>query len=158
MPQSLFKIFRGRIPSVREFNREIDALPFNERRERLYPIFSIAFSNWYVLNKKCRMFIKKVIEHDRQIWLDFLLERTVIGELRYHPRFPDALLRALKIVEYENRKGKISVNHLSMSMLMVFDYSYRLSTMGDYLRRIKVDVEDGLIFLGIVKIEGSVSF
>ena len=73
MPQSLFKIFRGRIPSVREFNREIDALPFNERRERLYPIFSIAFSNWYVLNKKCRMFIKKVIEHDRQIWLDFLL-------------------------------------------------------------------------------------
>lgn len=158
MPQSLSNLFRGKIPSVSEFNREIDALPSSMRRERLYPIYCIAFSSWSSLNNRCRMFIKRVIEHDRQIWLDFLLERTVIGELRYHTQFPDALLRAVKIVEYENRKGKISVNHLSMSMLMVFDYSYKLSTMGDYLRRIKVDVEDGLIFLGIVKIEGSVSF
>lgn len=154
MPQSLSRLFSGKIPSVRDFNREIDALPLDEKRERLYPIFRIAFTSWSVLNGKCRMFIKRVIEHDRQIWLDYVLERTVIGALRYHVQFPDALLKAVKIVEYENRRGKISLNHLSMGILMVFDYNYRLSTMGDYLRRVKVDVEDGLRFLGVVRIEG----
>lgn len=62
MPQSLSRLFSGKIPSVRDFNREIDALPLDEKRERLYPIFRIAFTSWSVLNGKCRMFIKRVIE------------------------------------------------------------------------------------------------
>lgn len=39
-----------------------------------------------------------------------------------------------------------------MDLLTAFDYPYRLSTMGDYIRQMEITPEYGLEFLGIVEL------
>lgn len=154
MPQPILdRLFCGRIPSVREFNREMDKLSLPERLRFVYPIFRLGFSDWNSLPARSQAFILRVVEHDRQLWLDFLLGMTVMGSLRYQPGHPEALMRAVKIVEYVNRCGKASLNHLAMALLTTFEYNYRLSTMGDYLRQYVILPEHALQYIGKLEID-----
>ena len=154
MPQnSLNSFFHGHIPPVREFNREMDQQPLPIRQQQIYPIYRLAFSGWESLSEKNRTFIRRVVEHDRQLWLDFLYYATIMGRLRYRLQYPEAFLRMVKIVEYANRTRKISLNHLAMGILTAFEYNYRLSTAGDYIRQMVISAEQGMQFLGLIEID-----
>ena len=65
----------------------------------------------------------------------------------------EAFLRMVKIVEYANRTRKISLNHLAMGILTAFEYNYRLSTAGDYIRQMVISAEQGMQFLGLIEID-----
>ena len=76
-----------------------------------------------------------------------------MGRLRYRLQYPEAFLRMVKIVEYANRTRKISLNHLAMGILTAFEYNYRLSTVGDYIRQMVISAEQGMQFLGLIEID-----
>lgn len=150
---SLSNLFHGRVPSVWDFNREMDQQPLPVRQQQIYPIFRLAFSAWESLSEKNRMFICRVVEHDRQLWLDFLSYTTIMGYLRYRLQYPEAFLRMVKIIEYTNRTKRISLNHLAMGLLTAFEYNYRISTIGDYIRQMVISAEQGMQFLGLIEID-----
>lgn len=72
----------GKVPEVRVFNRSLDKISKEGRNHFHEKIYKIAFIAWSTLPKKHQKFIREVIIHDRQSYVDFIQQRTVMSSLR----------------------------------------------------------------------------
>ena len=103
----------GKVPDVNEFNRSLDKMSKEGRNHLLEKIYKIAFTVWSTLPKKHQKFIEEVIIHDRQSYVDFIIDKTVMTCLRCPLRFPVLFIRMLHLTEVVERTAQtLSLIHI----------------------------------------------
>lgn len=140
------------MPDVDEFNHTLDAMSAQGRKLFREKIYRLAFQIWHVLPQKHCVFIVGVIIHDRQAYVDFVIQQTVIGSIRYPLRYPRLFLRMLHLTEATERPASVSLNGLSMSVVISFETPWLISTMGDKISKGGVTYEEVLILAGKTKV------
>lgn len=143
---------KGKVPDVDEFNRELDAMSEEGRIRFRKKIYRLAFIVWHALPQKYKEFIVGVIVHDRQAYADFVIEETVIGEMRYPLRYPVLFIRMLHLTEAVDCLAGVSLNGLAMSVEISFRTPWLISTMGDKISRGGSTSEEVLILAGKIKV------
>lgn len=81
----------GKIPEVHAFNRSLDAMSKEVRRKYREKIYRVSFIVWTALTPSQKDFIVAVIIHDRQAYVDFIHQKTVMKRIRYTFRHPPCL-------------------------------------------------------------------
>lgn len=143
---------KGKVPDVDVFNRELDAMSEEGRMRFREKIYRLGFIIWHALPKKHKEFIVGVIIHDRQAYADFVIEETVIGEMRYPLRYPVLFIRMLHLTEAVECLTGASLNSLAMSVVIAFRTPWLISTMGDKISRGGITSEEALILAGKTKV------
>ena len=77
----------GKVLEAKAFNRSLDKMSKEGRNHFHEKIYKIAFTVWSTLPKKHQKFIREVIIHDRQSYVDFIQQRTVMSCLRCPLRY-----------------------------------------------------------------------
>lgn len=149
-------LFKGAKPTVPVFEAHLKTLSDKKRKQQLYELCQLAFGYYRELPGEYRRFVDRYLKHDRHCYVDYLLEHTPLKHLRYTLRHPDLFIRQLHLLETSGHSGRTSYHHLAASLLVVFDYSYTLNTLGDYLRRFHPDPETILYLVGKLKIADDV--
>lgn len=116
-------------------------------------IYLLAFSSWTELSGKEQTFIVAVIENDRQAYVDFVVQKTVMGRLRYTLHYPRLLIAMFHLIEAIDRVAGTSLNHLAMSVLISFNFRQKVSSIGDYISKGYPMAEEVLILSGKTKIK-----
>ena len=140
----------GKVPEVNEFNRSLDKMSKEGRNRLREKIYKIAFTVWSTLPKKHQKFIEEVIVHDRQSYVDFIIEKTVMTCLRCPLRFPVLFIRMLHLTEVVERTAQTSINHLSMSVLICFLICGKIGTLAEHISKGGFTCEEVLVLAGKV--------
>ena len=111
----------------------------NHLREKIY---KIAFTVWSTLPKNIK-FIEEVIVHDRQSYVDFIQQRTVMACLRCPLRFPVLFIRMLHLTEVVERTAQTSINHIAMSVLICFQICGKIGTLAGHIGKGEIAYEEG---------------
>lgn len=142
----------GKVPDVNEFNRNLDKMSKEGRNHLLEKIYKIAFTVWSTLPKKHQKFIEEVIVHDRQSYVDFIIEKTVMTCLRCPLRFPVLFIRMLHLTEVVERTAQTSINHLSMSVLICFQICGKIGTLAGHISKGGITSGEVLVLAGKVRV------
>lgn len=138
----------GEVPEARVFNRSIDKMSKKGRKHLHEKIYKIAFTVWSTLPKKHKKFIKEIIIHDRQSYIDFMQQKTVMSCLRCPLRFPVLFIRLLHLTEVVERTAQTSRNHIAMSVLICFQICGKIGTVAGHLGKGEVAYEEALVLVG----------
>ena len=84
-------------PAITSFRNALKTLPEEEIEAMKRDIFTLAFLYWLELAKYQRKFIRSLFFHERQMVLTYLLEKTVLGVIRYPVRDVDSFLKYVHI-------------------------------------------------------------
>uniref|UniRef100_UPI003AB1F675 hypothetical protein n=1 Tax=Parabacteroides goldsteinii TaxID=328812 RepID=UPI003AB1F675 len=103
---------------------------------------------WSTLPKKHQKFIEEVIVHDRQSYVDFIQQRTVMACLRCPLRFPVLFIRMLHLTEVVERTAQTSINHIAMSVLICFQICGKIGTVSGHISKGGITSEDVLVLAG----------
>ncbi|MDR1937398.1 MAG: hypothetical protein LBQ73_02725, partial [Tannerellaceae bacterium] len=124
----------GNNPSVRRFEAWLSGESPAER-ERYYRIaWHASLHQWGQCPKKYRVFLVNLIRHDWQGFLNYILDETVIGELRHPVENADLLKKAFHLLAQSHTKHRVSYNHLSFTLLLAFELRLKVSVLGDQIR------------------------
>lgn len=129
MENKLKTLFKGQDPSVRLFNEKMKELTTQQADLYYAHAYILALVGWKELNVTYRNFLKRLVGHDRQRFLDFL-HGNILGELRYSFREPLLAARLLALMEVHDEKQRMSDSHLAFSFLLGFGCTLRLETIG----------------------------
>ncbi|GEM_PF-1785864 len=138
----------GKVPDIRVFNRSLDKMSKEGRIHFLEKIYKIAFTVWSTLPQKHQKFIREVIIHDRQSYIDFIQQRTVMSCLRCPLRYPVLFIRMLHLTEIVERTAQTSVNHIAMSVLISFQICGKVGTLAGHLGKDEIAYEEALVLVG----------
>ena len=138
----------GKVPEAKDFNRSLDEMSKEGRNHLREKIYKIAFTVWSTLPKKHQKFIEEVIVHDRQSYVDFMQQRTVMACLRCPLRFPVLFLRMLHLTEVVERTAQTSINHIAMSVLICFQICGKIGTLAGHISKGGITSEDVLVLAG----------
>lgn len=142
----------GKVPDVNEFNRNLDKMSKEGRNHLLEKIYKIAFTVWSTLPKKHQKFIEEVIVHDRQSYVDFMQQRTVMACLRCPLRFPVLFIRMLHLTEVVERTAQTSINHIAMSVLICFQICGKIGTLAGNISKGGITSGEVLVLAGKVRV------
>lgn len=145
--ESLFP--NGKVPDSKSFNHDLDHMSKEGRGHYLDKIYQLGFTIWLTLPRKQQKFIEDIIVHDRQSYVDFMVERTVMSTLRCPLRMPVLFIRMLHLTEVvERTASQASLKHLSMSVLISFQLSGKLETLAGQLSKGGITAEEALVLTG----------
>lgn len=133
---------------VNVFFDHLNELPESERKAMLLTAYQLALGDWKKLPRRYQLFMIKLIQKDRQAWVDFLVEQTVIGQVRYTPHRPRLFIVAMKIIELSERTQRVSCKHLTMSILTSFHFPFTINTLSKYIQNAIPLVGDVLKLIG----------
>lgn len=142
MYDELKALFDGETPSVSKFYQLLSELPPVRRLYYLRMAYKAAFCEWDVMNYRYHLFLTRLFTRDRQRTLDFLLENTVLGTLRFDLQEPDIIIRFIAQMESRKPDFKPSFVHLAFSLLLVFVHTNSVEYLGDKLREQTLTAED----------------
>lgn len=128
MENQLKTLFKGQDPSVRLFHKKIMELTAEEGERYYLHAYSLGLLKWEAQSTAYRNFLKRLIQHDRQRFLDFI-HRNMLGELRYTFRDPVLAARVLGLMELDKEKQRPSDNHLAFCFQLGFDSPVRVNVM-----------------------------
>ena len=138
----------GKVPDARVFNRSIDKMSKDGRNHLREKIYKLAFTIWSTLPKKHQKFIREVIIHDRQSYIDFIIQRTVMSCLRCPLRYPVLFIRMLHLTEVVERPAQTSINHIAMSVLICFQVCGKVGTLAGHIGKDEIAYEEALVLIG----------
>ena len=124
-------------PTITSFRNALKTLPEEEVEAMKRDVFALAFLHWLELAKYQRQFIRSLFFHERQMVLTYLLEKTVLGVIRYPVRDVNSFLKYVHIFYNSKINIKLSLRHLSFVLLLVFDLPFKVSTLRAYILRRK---------------------
>ncbi|WP_288207352.1 hypothetical protein [uncultured Parabacteroides sp.] len=104
--------------------------------------YKAAFSEWDIMTVRYQVFLTRLFTRDRQRTLNFLLEYTVLGTLRFDLQQPDIILRFIAQMEKRRPDYKPSLVHLAFSLLLTLSYKGSVEYLGDQLREKWLTAED----------------
>lgn len=149
----LTALFAGRKMSVKGFYELLEASCPKEEWKK-YEVFAYgqALCEWQELPKYYQAFLTNLICHNRQPFLDYLLENTVMSALRYPLQQKEMLRKLVNLMEGNKRDYKPSFEALAFACQLGFKSDLKISTLGDYIRKSKLDTEEILNLCGLVEI------
>lgn len=141
-------------PTTALYENVLNQLPANEQLRLKNDIFLLAFGYWNQLPEYFHQFLINYFTHDRESLLDFVLENTLLGALRYKLSHPQLVIKVFHILERNKKVGRLSYLHLAFVLLISFDYPYKLRTLAEYLRRGDLTAGELLQLAGKIEING----
>lgn len=146
--QKLALLFGKKQVKVNVFFEHLNELPESERKVMLQTAYQLALGDWEKLPRRYKLFMIKLIQKDRQAWVDFLVGQTVIGQVRYTPHRSKLFIVTMKIIELSERTQRVSSKHLAMSILTSFYFPYTINTLSKYIQNAIPLVGDVLKLIG----------
>lgn len=134
MYDTLKALFDKKKPSVSKFETLLSELPPVRRLYYRQLAYKVALCEWDYLTVEYQTFLTNFITHDWQRSADYLLEHTVLGELRFDLQEPDIIQRFIGLMEGRAFGHKASFVHLAFSLRLTFSYNYDIEYFGDKLR------------------------
>lgn len=104
--------------------------------------YKAAFSEWDIMTVRYQVFLTRLFTRDWQRTLNFLLEYTVLGTLRFDLQQPGIILRFIAQMEKRRPDYKPSFVHLAFSLLLTLSYKGSVEYLGDKLREEWLTAED----------------
>ena len=133
MYQELKELFGKEVPSVRKFNLKLSTLPAERHAYYYKAAYDAAFTEWDTLVISYRLFLTRLLMHDKQRTADYLRRHTAFGSLVYNLREPVLLRRLLSLLEGKGNGGVPSYLHLSFCLLLALDYPETADYLSDNL-------------------------
>lgn len=137
----------GNAPTNASFDAKL--LTFEEplRQEYRLKLCRLAFGYYDKLPVPFRKFTDKYMKHDRALYVDYLIHHTPIKKLRYSLHNTELLLPLLYVLENADHRGRIKYHQLAASLLLAFEFPYKLDTLDYYLCQARPDADDLREFL-----------
>lgn len=134
MYDTLKRLFVKQKPSVKKFEMILSELPPVRRLYYRQLAYKLALCEWDYLTVDYKTFLTNFITHDWQRSVDYLLEHTALGELRFDLQEPDIIQRFIGLTEGKAFGHTASFVHLAFSLRLAFSYDYDIEYFGDKLR------------------------
>ena len=150
--QKFKRLLEGEVPSVAKFKAKTMNLSSEERQQWLYMAFDTALHEWSELSSKYKRFLVNLIKSERQSFLDYIRQETILGELLFKPDNPVLLRKIAWLLEGGVKENKSSSWDLTFSLLLAFDLNLKLSSLHQYMRTDTFTTDDMVELLEITEI------
>ena len=122
MKEQLIALFGGAKPTVRQYHELLECMPLEERGIFFDRTFGLALSGWTGLTVTYRLFLIRLIKKNRQLFVDYVRQKTVLCEFLY---------------------GMDELNlFLKVSLLLTFDMDVSVKYLADKIRYARMDSYD----------------
>ncbi|MCD8044390.1 MAG: hypothetical protein LUH10_15175 [Tannerellaceae bacterium] len=124
MPTTIFdpdtEIFEGKTPLIKLFIKFEKTRSSRQMKPYYHYYYHKSLTEWRSLDKATRRFLINLVRHNWQRCLNYLLEYTIVGSLRYELRDGKTDIRLVYMNEKRKQKIKQSKSHFSFSFHLAF--------------------------------------
>lgn len=142
MKEELVALFGGAKPTVRLYHELLKCMPLEERGIFFDRTFGLALSGWMDLTLSYRLFLIRLIKKNRQSFVDYIRQKTVLGEFLYEMDELNLFLKVLNLLVDPYKNHKSSYTEISFSLLLVFDIGLSVKYLSDKIRYARMDSFD----------------
>lgn len=142
MKEELVALFGGAKPTVRLYHELLKCMPLEERGIFFDRTFGLALSGWMDLTLSYRLFLIRLIKKNRQLFVDYIRQKTVLGEFLYEMDELNLFLKVLNLLVDPYKNHKSSYTEISFSLLLVFDIGLSVKYLSDKIRYARMDSFD----------------
>jgi hypothetical protein len=135
-------LFNGLPPTVSRFVKMASSLPEEKCKELWHKAYYSSLHGFDKKSKTYRRFYKLLVHSDRQRYLDFLQEKTLLGQMRYRPCNPELFLKIVSVLEQLPEQKRHALIELLFVLLLAFDYPQKINTLQQYLKTNKLTPSD----------------
>lgn len=142
-------------PTVALYESAIAKLTEKEAEQLNKELFRLSFGYWSELPDYYRRFFLRLYIHDRERLLRYVLQETPLGEMRYKLHKPDLFIQLMHGMEASRKDKKVSYRHLSISLLLGFEFRFTPETLNKYLKQPPKSTQpsDLLYVMGLIEVE-----
>ena len=142
MKEQLIALFGGAKPTVRLYHELLKYMPLEERGIFFEHTFGLALSEWTDLTSPYRLFLVRLIKKNRQLFADYVRQKTVLGEFLYGMDELNLFLKVLNLLVDPYKNHKSSYTEISFSLLLAFDMDVSVKYLADKIRYARMDSYD----------------
>ncbi|MDR1880065.1 MAG: hypothetical protein LBQ78_03960, partial [Tannerellaceae bacterium] len=130
----MLKKMMGNDPSVRRFKQLLAGLSGKEQKRHYYHAYRVSMQGYEAHPKKYKAFFVELVKHDWQQFADYIHSETVLGALLVPVDDPKMFKKISRLIVQHTTNPKISYNHFSFCLLLVFRLSVKVRVLSDQLR------------------------
>lgn len=142
MKEELIALFDGAKPTVRQYHELLEGMPLEERGIFFDRTFGLALSGWTDLTVPYRLFLVRLIKANRQSFVDYVRQKTVMGEFLYGMEALNLFVKVLNLWMQPYKNLKSSYTEISFSLLLAFDMDVSVKYLADKIRYARMDSYD----------------
>lgn len=142
MKEQLIALFGGAKPTVQKFHEFLNGMPLEERGIFFDRTFGLALSGWTGLTVPYRLFLIRLIKKNRQLFVDYVRQKTVLGEFLYGMDELNLFLKVVNLWMQPYKNHKSSYTEISFSLLLTFDMNVSVKYLADKIRYARMDSYD----------------
>ena len=142
MKEQLIALFGGAKPTVRQYHELINCMPLEERGIFFDRTFGLALSGYVELTPAYRLFLVRLIKANRQRFVDYVRQKTVLGEFLCGMEELNLFLKVLNLLVDPYKNHKSSYTEISFSLLLAFDMNVSVRYLTDKIRYSRMDSYD----------------
>lgn len=113
-----------------------------ERAILIKATYSLAFAGWSDLNPMYRGFLVCLIKSERQQFIDYVRNETVLGQFFYELQDIELFLKMVNLLERPCTNHKTAYTELSFSLLLSFNINLSVKYLSDKIRYARADSFD----------------
>lgn len=132
----------GAQPAVCIYQKHVNNLLPEEKEAFYKDTFAVAFSDWRNLSPVYRDFFVNLIKSERQHFIDFVRNDTVLREFLYDVKDEALFIRILNLLEQPEKRRKTSYTNLAFSVKLGFNIDLKMKSLSDKIRYARADTDD----------------
>lgn len=132
----------GAQPAVCSYQKHVNNLLPEEKEVFYKDTFAVAFSDWRNLSLAYRNFFVRLIKSERQRFINFVRNETVLGAFLYDLKDDELFIRILNLLERPEKKRKTSYTNLTFAVQLGFNIKLKLKSLSDKIRYAKAEADD----------------
>jgi hypothetical protein len=105
-----------------------------ERTFRYHHAYRVAMQDYGTYPKRYRIFFADLIKHDRQQFLDYIRNETVLSVLPVPVDDPKLFKKIGNLIAQHTTSRSISYLHFSFCLLLVFGLSLKVRVLSDQIK------------------------
>lgn len=153
MKNELQALFGGAEPTVKYYQRVLKDMPIGDSREFRKQTYGLALADWKNLNGSYQDFLVALIKSERQQFIDYVRNDTVLGEFLYDLQDTDLFQKIMNLLEKPSKKQKISYSRLAFSLLLAFNIPLKVKVLSDKIRYARIDTDELIDLYGRATID-----
>lgn len=142
MKEQLMALFAGAKPSVSKYHAILDEMPLEQRGIFCKQTYGIALSEWGDLTPVYRLFLVRLIKSERQEFVEYVRNETVLGQLLYELDELNLFLKVLNLWMQPDRNHKFSYTELAFSLSFFLKTDLSIKYLSDKIRYARMDSYD----------------
>ena len=142
MKEQLIALFGGHRPSVRKYYEYLECMPLEQRGIFCKQTYGIALAEWNELGSAYQQFFICLIKKERQQFVDYIREDTVLGKFLYEADDLNLLLKVLNLWMQPYENIKLYYTKIYFSLLLAFNINLSIKYLSDKIRYSRMDSFD----------------